>query len=129
MMVLPFTGQLVPNDGNKVCRNNTAEDFRSGNVCIWNNNEVKGYGFINPYYDIEKQGEPISEIVSVETVIDIVSSKIGDNAENYIKMFELDYSLNKNSYVAKPIWYVVVNINGVDRNFQIDAVSGEIYFE
>ena len=120
-----FTGRLVLNNG---IPDNIAKDFRGGHLCISRMNEIDEYHDISPYYEIEKQGEPIGKILSIESVLSIVSNKVDHDTISNIKIFELAYRLKKD-LSAVPIWNVVVNENGNDRNFQIDAVTGDVYFE
>lgn len=57
-----------------------------------------------------------------------MANKIDKKSVSEIKLFELAYRLDK--YLsAVPIWNIVVKENGNDRNFQIDAVTGDVYFE
>lgn len=120
-----FTKNLVLNDG---LPTRIASEFRGGTISIISKDSIYGYSGICPYYNIEKQGEAISEILSIECVLSIVANKIDKGNVNEIKVFELAYRLNKD-LSAVPIWNIVVSENGVDRNFQIDAVTGDVYFE
>lgn len=120
-----FTRTLVLNNG---IPTNTASDFRGGLINITEMNKVCEYHGISPYYEVEKQGDSISEILSIESILSIVANKIDKSSVNEIKMFELAYRLNK-SLSAVPIWNIVVKENGNDRNFQIDAITGDVYFE
>ena len=61
-------------------------------------------------------------------MLSIVANKIDKDSVSEIKLFELAYRLNKD-LSAVLIWNIVVNENGNDRNFQIDAVTGDVYFE
>lgn len=120
-----FTRTLVLNRG---VPTNVAPDFRSGLLNITRMNQIDEYYGISPYYEVEKTGEGIEEILSIESVLSIVANKIDKNSVSQIKLFELAYRLNKNMS-AVPIWNIVVNEQGADRNFQIDAVTGDVYFE
>lgn len=120
-----FTGELVLNDG---IPTNTARDFKGGLLNITAMKKIDEYYDISPYYEVEKQGDAISEILSIESVLSIVANKIDKDSVSEIKLFELAYRLNKN-LSAVPIWNIVVDENGYDRNFQIDAVTGDVYFE
>lgn len=120
-----FTRSLVLNNG---IPTNTARNFGGGLLNIDEMNKVHEYHDISPYYEVEKQGDAISEILSIESVLSIVSNKIDKSSVSEIVMFELAYRLNK-KLTAVPIWNIVVKENGNDRNFQIDAVTGDVYFE
>lgn len=120
-----FTGRFVLNNG---IPTNTAKDFRGGHLCITEMNKIDEYHEISPNYEVEKQGEAIGEILSIESVLSIVANKIDKESVSEIKLFELAYRLNKD-LTAVPIWNIVVHENGNDRNFQIDAVTGDVYFE
>ncbi len=120
-----FTGRLVLNDG---VPTNIPIDFRRGTLCMTEMNKIYEYQGISPYYKVEKQGEAISEILDMESVLSIVANKIDKNSVSEIKMFELAYRL-KRDLSAVPIWNIVVLENGHERNFQIDAVTGDVYFE
>lgn len=120
-----FTRTLVVHDG-KVT--NIASDLRKGLLVITEMNKIDEYYSISPYYEVEKQGEAISEILSIESVLSIVANKLDKDTGNEIKLFELAYRLNKD-LSAVPIWNIVVSQDGNDRNFQIDAVTGDVYFE
>ena len=120
-----FARTLVLNNGKPT---NTASDFRAGLIYITEKDKIDYYSGISPYYDIEIKGNPIKEILSIESVLSIVANKIDKESISEIKLFELAYRLNKD-LSAIPIWNIVVNENGNDRNFQIDAVTGDVYFE
>lgn len=120
-----FTRTLVLNNG---IPTNTASDFRGGLLSITSMNKVYEYQGISPYYEVEKQGDAISEILSIDSVLSIVANKIDKNSTSEIKLFELAYRLNKD-LSAVPIWNIVIKENENDRNFQIDAVTGDVYFE
>lgn len=120
-----FTRTLVLNNG---LPTNTANDFRGGLINITPDGEINEFYDINPDYTVEKQGEKITEILSLESVLSIIANKSDKKTINEIKLFELAYRLNKNLN-AVPIWNIVINENGNDRNFQIDAVTGDVYFE
>ena len=123
-----FKRKVVFNDGKPTDFANTAKDFRDGTLYVTDMNEIYGYQGISPHYEVEKQGEAISEILSIESVLSIVANKIDKGSVSNIKLFELAYRLNKD-LSAVPVWHIVVNENGADRNFQIDAVRGDVYFE
>lgn len=120
-----FTRTLVLNNG---IPTNIARDFGGGLLNITDMSKVYEYHGISPYYEVEKQGEAISEILSIESVLSIVANKIDKTTISEIQLFELAYRLNKD-LSAVPIWNIVVKENGNDRNFQIDAVTGDVYFE
>lgn len=120
-----FTRTLVMNDGLPV---NDASDFRGGLIYITEMNNIQEYYGISPYYEVEKQGDAITDILSIESVLSIVANKIDKESISEIKLFELAYKLKKD-LTAVPIWSVTVVENGEDRNFQIDAVTGDVYFE
>ena len=120
-----FTRTLVLNNGTPT---NSASDFRGGLLNITSMNKIDEYYGISPYYEVNKQGEAISQILNIESVLSIVANKIDKDSVSEIKLFELAYRLNKD-LSAVLIWNIVVNENGNDRNFQIDAVTGDVYFE
>ncbi|MDE7431061.1 MAG: hypothetical protein K2N34_03985 [Lachnospiraceae bacterium] len=120
-----FTRTLVLNNGIPTL---VASDFRGGVLSITGMNKAYEYVGISPYYEVEKQGEAISEILSIESILSIVANKIDKNSVSEIVLFELAYRLKKD-LSAVPIWNIVVKENGNNRNFQIDAVTGDVYFE
>lgn len=108
---------------------NIPRDFTGGNLGVMEMNKIYSYSGISPYYNVEKQGEAISEILSIESVLSIVANKINKDKVNDIKLFELAYRLNRD-YSAVPVWNIVIDEAGNgDRNFQIDAVKGDVFFE
>lgn len=120
-----FAKTLVFNDGIPA---NVALDFRYGCLNITSMNKIDEYHDISPYYEVEKQGEAISEILSIESVLSIVANKIDKDSVNDIKLFELAYMLNRNM-TAVPVWNIVIKEKDAERTFQIDAVMGDVYFE
>lgn len=120
-----FMRTLVLNDGKPPM---IASDFRSGTLNVNEMNNIYEYSGISPYYEVERQGEPIGEILSIDSILSIVANKIDKNSISDIKSFELAYRLDR-SLSAVPIWNIVINEKGNDRNFQIDAVTGDVYFE
>lgn len=123
-----FKRTVVFNDGKPTDLANTAKDFKDGTVYVTDMNKIYGYQSISPYYEVERQGEAISEILSIESVLSIVANKIDKESVSRIKLFELAYRVNRD-LTAVPVWHIVVNENGVDRNFQIDVATGDVYFE
>lgn len=120
-----FTRTLVLNNG---IPTNIPEDFRCGLVNMTEIDKIDEYYDISPYYNVKKQGEPIKKILSIDSVLSIVANKIDTKSVSEIRIFELAYRLNRD-LTAVPIWNIVVYENGNERNFQIDAVTGDVYFE
>ena len=120
-----FAKTLVINNGIPA---NVALDFRYGRLNMTSMNKIDEYHDISPYYEVEKQGEAISEILSIESVLSIVANKIDKDHVNKIKLFELAYVLNRNM-TAVPIWNIVIKEKDAERTFQIDAVTADMYFE
>lgn len=120
-----FTRTLVLNNG---IPTNIPEDFRCGLVNMTETDKIDEYYDISPYYNVKKQGEPIKKILSIDSVLSIVANKIDTKSVSEIRIFELAYRLNRD-LTAVPIWNIVVYENGNERNFQIDAVTGDVYFE
>lgn len=105
-----------------------ATDFRKGTLYVKEMNKIYGYSSISPNYKVERQGEAITEILSIESVLSIVANRIDEKSVSDIRVFELAYRLNRD-LTAIPVWNIVIRENGSERNFQIDAVTGYIYFE
>ncbi|MBD5137074.1 MAG: hypothetical protein HDT39_14135 [Lachnospiraceae bacterium] len=120
-----FTRTLIFDDAIPA---NARFDFMDGLLNITSMNKIDEYYGISPYYEVERQGDAISEILSIESALSIVANKTDRESVNEIEMFELAYRLNRNM-TAVPIWNIVINENDAVRNFQIDAVTGDVYFE
>ncbi|MDE5780600.1 MAG: hypothetical protein K2I03_03880 [Lachnospiraceae bacterium] len=120
-----FIGTLIFNDA---IPTNATFDFMFGYLNITSMNKIDEYYGISPYYEVERQGEAISEILSIESVLSIVANRIDRESVSEIRVFELAYRLDRNR-TAVPIWNIVINENDTVRNFQIDAVTGDVYFE
>ena len=120
-----FTRTLIFDDAIPA---NARFDFMDGLLNITSMNKIDEYYGISPYYEVERQGDAISEILSIESAVSIVANKTDRESVNEIEMFELAYRLDRNM-IAVPIWNIVINENDADRNFQIDAVTGDVYFE
>lgn len=105
-----------------------ATDFRDGVVYVTEQDKIYGYQNISPNYKVERQGEAIDKILSIESVLSIVANRLDKSSVSDIRVFELAYMLNRD-LSAVPIWNVVVRENGNERNFQIDAVTGYVYFD
>ena len=115
-------------DGKPTDLGTCAMDFRTGTLYVTDMNKIYEYRDISPYYKVERQGEAINQIISVESVLSIVANKIDKKSVSDIRVFELAYMLNRD-LSAVPIWNIVIRENGSERNFQIDAVTGYVYFE
>ncbi len=121
---VPFVGKLVVNNG-KIT--NTAKDFRSGVIGVTQAQEIYSYEGISPYYKVERLGEPITEVMTLGSALSVVSHKMG-SSPFWIEEVELSYRLEKNME-AVPIWNILLNSAKGELNYQIDAVTGEVYYE
>ena len=85
--------------------------------------------------ETEKQGEPITEIISLENIFNKLSNRIGENSSYKILSVELGYRLTErtNDYVyyygeGTPIWRIIATNENDNKNyvFEIDCVTGQI---
>ena len=85
--------------------------------------------------ETEKQGEAITEIISLENIFNKFSNRIGENSSYKILSVELGYRLTErtNDYVyyygeGTPIWRIIATNENDNKNyvFEIDCVTGQI---
>ena len=85
--------------------------------------------------ETEKQGEAITEIISLENIFNKLSNRIGENSSYKILSVELGYRLTErtNDYVyyygeGTPIWRIIATNENDNKNyvFEIDCVTGKI---
>lgn len=123
-----FKRTMIFKDRNLTDLEACAGDFNKGTLYVKEMNKIYGYSNISPNYKVKRQGDAITEILSIESVLSIVSNRIDKNSVSDIRVFELAYRLNRD-LSAIPIWNIVIRENGSERNFQIDAVTGYIYYQ
>lgn len=85
--------------------------------------------------ETEKQGEAITEIISLENIFNKLSNRIGENSSYKILSVELGYRLTErtNDYAyyygeGTPIWRIIATNENDNKNyvFEIDCVTGQI---
>ena len=83
----------------------------------------------------EKQGEAITDIISLENAFDLLSNRIGENSTYKILSIELGYSLTERTHEnlynygeGTPIWRIMTMNENNKKNyvFEIDCVTGKI---
>ena len=122
---IPFAGVWIVNDGRVP---NMAKDFRTAIVGVTESGKIYSYEGISPYYRVEKQGELITEIMTLDSAMSVITKKMGEDVNFWIENVELTYRLGKDMQ-AVPIWNMVVLSGKGETKFQIDVENGELYYE
>lgn len=82
--------------------------------------------------EIEKTSEPITEILSLEAAIDLVSNKIGVNSSYEVLSIELAYDILGNEIQGKgtPVWRFIVNNEKSEYSmvFSVDVLTGKVKY-
>ena len=105
-----------------------------GLVELIEHNKVDYFGCIALATTTEKQGESITEIISLENAFDLLSDRIGENSTYKILSAELGYRLTErygdgyNYGEGTPIWIIMTMNENDNKNyvFEIDCVTGQI---
>ena len=105
-----------------------------GVVELIEHDEIDYFGCIALATATEKQGDAISEIISLENAFNLLSNKIGENSTYKILSIELGYRLTQNygdgyNYgEGTPIWRIMTMNENDNKNyvFEIDCVTGNI---
>ena len=106
----------------------------NGLVELIEHKNIDYFGCIPLATQLEKQGEKIDEIISLENAFYLFSNKIGENSTYRVLSVELGYSLTEQyGYNCRygegtPIWRIIATNenNNIDYVFEIDCVTGKI---
>ena len=106
----------------------------NGLVELIEHKNIDYFGCIPLATQLEKQGEKIEEIISLENVFYLFSNKIGENSTYRVLSVELGYRLteqygdNCRYGEGSPIWRIIATNenNNIDYVFEIDCVTGQI---
>ena len=111
-------------------------NYDMGLVELIEHNEIDYFGCVALATSTEKQGEAITDIISLENAFDLLSNRIGENSTYKILSTELGYSLTEsygedNLYTygeGTPIWRIMTMNENDNKNyvFEIDCVTGKI---
>ena len=124
---------LVTNCGFPVMHGDVAHLAENGDAEIIEHNSVDTFSTLRNCQKTEKIGEPITEIVSLENAVDIVSKEIGENSSYRVHTVELayeSYAMGAIGCTAKawPVWKFEVDNPKNEKSylFIVDAVTGKI---
>ena len=78
--------------------------------------------------ELEKTGEPIEKILSLEGAFNKLSDWIGDNSSYTIHSVDLGYYILQKDLTGKPVWRIVATNNNdkQDYIFEIDCVTEKV---
>lgn len=114
------------------------DDFRMVFMSAEGVEEVLSYQ--NNAY-MENVGKEVTEIIDLKSVLDIMSNTIGNNSKYEIKNIGLVYTQKSvddglsdevyEKYELVPVWRIdaVSEINGANKSFYVNALSGEIEYK
>ena len=117
---------------------NSQEGIREdgGLVELIEHNEIDYFGYVPLATYTEKEGDAITEIISLDNAFNLLSNRIGENSTYKILSVELGYRLTErygegNLYrygEGTPIWRIITMNENDTKNyvFEIDCVTGKI---
>ena len=78
--------------------------------------------------ELEKTGEPIEKILSLEGAFNKLSDWIGDNSSYTIHSVDLGYYMLEKDYKGKPVWRIIATNNNDKQEymFEIDCVTEKV---
>ena len=106
-----------------------------GLVELIEHDKIDYFGCVALATATEKQGEAITDIISLENAFDLLSNRIGENSTYKILSTELGYSLTERTHEnlynygeGTPIWRIMTMNENNKKNyvFEIDCVTGKI---
>ena len=105
--------------------NSTDYDVKS--IELMGKNEVSYYVNYGNGKEIQDTGEVITECLTLEEALTIVSENIGAAAEYTVNSIEISYRIRGDGY-GYPVWELetVNNVDKKETRFYVNAVSGEI---